>query len=176
MYNYALSSLESLENASMRDLSAANFKEPESELLGGDQFILNGASTVTNLLAKGVDVALKTTVKEIEVVGLHNVRVHVSSRDGAGVATESTLPADMVVVTCPIAVLQQNASEVQHSDNSSAIKFSPPLPTRKVQAMGRIGAGLFNKVRPGAQCLGFARMTARRVAECINCCDCRSAM
>jgi hypothetical protein len=56
-------------------------------------------------------------------------RATVVTHDGARFACRC------VVVTVPVAVLQ-----------AGAIAFEPPLPCRKLEAIGRVGMGLFNKV------------------------------
>jgi len=57
-----------------------------------------------------------------------------------------TLEADAVIVTTPLAILSIPAGSPGH------ISFSPPLPTTKQNALGRLGVGAYNKC-----CMSFEK-------------------
>ena len=150
---YTLSSQESLENAALRDLSLRNLTDEDHELMGGDQVVMDGASTVANVLCKGINVVLRSTVTAVQVCGSQRARVrfHTSaSRLGepsAQCEETSVVDADFVVITTPVALLQSPLVQPRRAPtNAACITFDPPLPQRKQQAIDRIGAGLFNKV------------------------------
>ena len=64
-------------------------------------------------------------------------RSHGSKREGGVVSCAG----DAVLVTVPLGVLK-----------AGSIKFSPPLPQRKLDSIQRMGFGVLNKVRPKHRC------------------------
>ncbi|MFO0485190.1 MAG: flavin monoamine oxidase family protein [Sphingobacteriia bacterium] len=90
-----------------------------------DLLITGGYDQLTAYLARQLPVQLHTTVREIEA---KSDRVLVKTDD-------AEYPADHVVVTVPLSLLQQGA-----------IRFSPALPDWKVKAIQGLRMGLINKV------------------------------
>ncbi len=97
------------------------------ELYGyGDSVFVEGVGSLVEHLAEGLDIRQGAVVRQIRHGGNGSVAV---STDG------STFEADAVVVTLPLGVLK-----------SGAVRFDPPLPERKAQAIGRLGMGALTKV------------------------------
>ncbi len=109
--------------ASPRELSGMWFDAAEA--FGGDEVILpQGYGRLTQILAQGLDISLRTPVREIRMEG-----------DGVTVVTANgPLRAKRVLVTLPLGVLK-----------SGRVKIEPwPEPHR--QSVARLGMGVLNKV------------------------------
>lgn len=103
------------------------------ELFGsGDSVFLHGFQALTDRLAEGLDIRLNARVEQIGY-GPQEVSIQTSQGEFTG---------DRVLVTLPLGVLK-----------SGLVAFDPPLPERKLSAIGRIGVGTLAKVR-----LQFDRM------------------
>lgn len=118
-------------------VSAADWDELDLILQGqtarlpGGDYLLHGCdgrggfNLITDYLAAGLDVHLKTAVQGIEV-----------SDKGARLETSSgIMDCDRIVLTVPLGVLK-----------SKAIHFTPELPTAKGEAIARIGYGTYEKL------------------------------
>ena len=98
----------------------------QDEELGGEEVIFPGGyNQISDGLAQGLDIRLGTVVETIRY-GSQGVEVETS----AGVFV-----ADKAVVTVPLGVLKQ-----------ASIKFEPPLPESKQDAIDRLAMGVLNKV------------------------------
>ncbi|WKZ38001.1 MAG: FAD-dependent oxidoreductase [Anaerolineales bacterium] len=110
--------------ADPKDLSLWEWDQDEE--FGGEEVILPGGyNQITDGLARGLDIRLGTVVKTVRY-GEAGVKVETSVGDFA---------ADKAVVTFPLGVLKQ-----------ASIKFEPPLPESKQDAIERLGMGVLNKV------------------------------
>ena len=93
---------------------------------GGNQVLVDGYDQVPKLLAAGLpEVRLGEPVTAVEYGG---ASCTVTTSKG-------TYPADHVVCTLPLGVLQ-----------AQAVQFSPPLPREKTEAIARMGMGHLGKV------------------------------
>lgn len=92
----------------------------------GDSIVVGGYSALTDALAKGLDIRLKHVVQEIRYDGPLMVTV---------VTDQGTFYADALVVTLPLGVLK-----------AGTVRFHPPLPATKQQAIERLGMGSLAKV------------------------------
>ena len=93
----------------------------------GDSVLRGGMQSLTEALARGLDVRLGSVVNRIAV-----------DSQGEGVevtASGKTFRADAVVVTLPLGVLK-----------SGRVTFEPALPGAKQAAIARLGVGAMNKV------------------------------
>lgn len=121
-YAYLATALEY--GADPKDLSLWEWDQDEE--FGGNEVIFPGGyNQITNGLAQGLDIRLGIEVKSIRY-GSDGVEVETS----AGV-----FMAEKAVVTFPLGVLKQGV-----------IKFEPPLPSSKRDAISRLGMGLLSKV------------------------------
>jgi monoamine oxidase len=110
--------------ADAKDLSLWEWDQDEE--FGGEEVVFpNGYHQIVKGLAQGLDIRLNTMVNAIQY-GDEGVEVQTS----AGV-----FMAEKVVVTIPLGVLKQ-----------ASIKFEPPLPQSKQEAINRLGMGVLNKV------------------------------
>jgi monoamine oxidase len=124
-------------------------------LEGADVIFPLGFSQITQKLAEGLDIRLHQTVGQIRQTGS---RVVVQTQD-------TSLEADYAVLTVPLGVLKR-----------SSIRFSPPLPEGKQQAIQRLGMGLLNKLYlqfpevfwENTDLLGYVSETRGQWAEWLN--------
>ncbi|HMZ07370.1 MAG TPA: FAD-dependent oxidoreductase [Anaerolineales bacterium] len=123
--NYYIHLVTALEyGADPKDLSLWWWDQDEE--LGGEEVIFPGGyNQISDGLAQGLDIRLGTVVETIRY-GSQGVEVKTS----AGVFV-----ADKAVVTVPLGVLKQ-----------ASIKFEPPLPESKQDAIDRLAMGVLNKV------------------------------
>jgi len=91
----------------------------------GDSVFMNGAGSLTQKLAEGMDIRLDHAVRRVEHDG-RGVRVYVGDR---------RFDADAVIITLPLGVLK-----------AEAVEFDPPLPEAKRDAIQRLGMGSLTKV------------------------------
>ncbi len=119
--------LEASEAEDARRLSLRHYwGETEGDSFGGGPRLFPGGyGQITDGLAKGLDIKLEHTVQVIE----HN-RAEVIVTTNQGV-----FRVDRAVVTLPLGVLK-----------AATVKFVPPLPEQKRQAIGRLGMGVAHKV------------------------------
>ena len=98
--------------------------DDDNAFSGSDLLLTNGYAAITDSLASGLDIRFGQTVKQIN-----------SQNSGVLIQTQSqTFWADVVVVTLLLGVLQ-----------SGAVKFLPPLPAKKANAIAKLGVGSLNK-------------------------------
>jgi monoamine oxidase len=91
----------------------------------GDSVFADGAQSLTESLAKGLDVRLEHVVTQIEH-GRNGVRV---------VTTSGAFEGDAAIVTLPLGVLKEGV-----------VEFLPPLPEEKRRAISRLGMGTLTKI------------------------------
>lgn len=99
----------------------------DEEHVPGDEVVFpRGYGQYARALAEGLDVRLSSVVRAVR-----------QSRDGAAVelADGRVVTAAAVVVTVPLGVLQ-----------AGAVTFEPPLGPEVLDAMGRLGMGVYDKV------------------------------
>ncbi|KAE9616979.1 putative spermine oxidase transcription regulator Homeodomain-LIKE family [Lupinus albus] len=111
----------------LSNLSAAHWDQDDPYEMGGDHcFLLGGNGRLINALSQGIPIFYGKTVKTVRY-GSNGVDVIV---DGGQV-----FHAEIALCTASLGVLKKKA-----------IKFEPELPTRKLEAIERLGFGLLNKV------------------------------
>ncbi len=123
--HYLNTSIEHEYAGALEDLSTWWWDEGEG-YPGDDVLLVPGYVAMVDGLADGLDVETGAVVTAIE-----------SGDDGVVVRTDAgdVHPADHVVVTLPLGVLQ-----------AGDVTFDPPLPEAKATAIGRLGMGLLDKV------------------------------
>jgi len=110
--------------ASLEELSAQHWDEGE-ELSGGDVIVPAGLGGVVEPWARGQDIRFGQTV---ERVGYDGDGVRVKTAQGL------ELRAKKLILTVPLGILKKGS-----------ITFDPPLPKEKMEAIGRIGFGNYQK-------------------------------
>eukprot|EP00897_Mesotaenium_endlicherianum_P005957 jgi/Mesen1/538/ME001041S10744 len=129
LWHWHLANLEYANAAHLSSLSLAHWDQDDPYEMGGDHcFLTGGNGRLIEALAEGLPISYGHTVEEIEYGDL-GVRVTAVSASGRRV-----FEGDMALCTIPLGVLKK-----------STVKFSPPLPQRKVEAISRLGFGLLNK-------------------------------
>jgi predicted NAD/FAD-dependent oxidoreductase len=116
--------------ADLADLSLWHWDEVE-EFYGANVLFPGGYDQVAVRLAEGLDVRTGHAVRRI---ASRRKRVRVRTSRGP-------FEADRIVVTLPLGVLQ-----------AGAVRFDPPLPRRKQEAIAHLRMGVLNKL-----CLRFGR-------------------
>jgi monoamine oxidase len=110
--------------ADPKDLSLWEWDQDEE--FGGEEVIFPGGyNQITDGLARGLDIRLGVVVKTVRY-GSDRVEVETSA---------GSFVADKAVVTFPLGVLKQ-----------ASVKFEPPLPESKQDAIKRLAMGVLNKV------------------------------
>ncbi len=129
--HWHLANLEFACAAPLSTVSAKEWDQDDVNEYDGDHFILpeGGYGTLLSKVAVGLDVRFRCTVR-----GVHTSDAGVRLDTSAGV-----LSADAVVVTLPLGILQLKPED-------GGVNFLPPLPPAKIEAIGRLGYGLLNKV------------------------------
>lgn len=127
LLDWHLANLEYANAGCLTDLSLAYWDQDDPYEMGGDHcFLAGGNWRLINALCEDVPILYGKIVTRIEY-GEGGVEV---------VATGGqAFQADMVLCTVPLGVLK-----------SGNIKFHPELPSRKLEAINRLGFGLLNKV------------------------------
>ena len=127
-FNYLVFTVGFEEGAELDAIGAKAYLDIPSTHYGNEHiFPETGYSAVTDYLAKDVaDIRLEKVVTKITY---HEKLIEVSTRDG------EIYQADFVLVTVPLGVLK-----------SKQIKFIPQLPRWKLNAIDRIGFGIYEKV------------------------------
>jgi monoamine oxidase len=123
--NYALNAqIEQDYAADAENLSLLNW-DSEKSLRSNDVLFPQGYDRITQKLSQGLKIQLNQVVKEVNYTGN---KVQILTNNG-------TFTSDRVVITLPLGVLK-----------SGKVKFSPPLPTEKQNAIKNLGMGVLNKV------------------------------
>jgi len=110
--------------ASLEELSAQYWDEGE-ELPGGDAVVPGGVGSIVEPWARGQDIRFGQVVERVQY-----------DRDGVRVKTAQglELAAKKLIVTVPLGILKKGT-----------MVFDPPLPKEKMEAIGRIGFGSYQK-------------------------------
>jgi monoamine oxidase len=110
--------------ASLEELSAQYWDEGE-ELPGGDVIVPGGLGAIVEPWAREQDIRFGQAVERVSY-----------DRDGVRVKTSQGLEmkAKKLIVTVPLGILKKGT-----------IVFDPPLPKEKLEAIGRIGFGNYQK-------------------------------
>ncbi|CAL0303791.1 unnamed protein product [Lupinus luteus] len=111
----------------LSNLSAAHWDQDDPFEMGGDHcFLAGGNGRLINALSEGIPIFYGKTVNTIRF-----------GNDGVDVVVVGgqVFRAQIALCTVPLGVLKKKA-----------IKFEPELPTRKLEAIERLGFGLLNKV------------------------------
>jgi len=125
-YHYAAVIRPQYEEASDLALVDWRLSQQYLHLPGGDLLLSSGGySQLIQGMAEGLDIALETAVTAIDY---HTTPIHLQTNQG-------DFSADYVIVTIPLAVLQQER-----------IAFNPPLPAAKQLAIKRLGMGQYEKI------------------------------
>jgi monoamine oxidase len=127
-YSYLHNAIESNEATELDTISAKGFLDVTSVHYGEEHiFYETGFMALTNYLAKDIeDIRFEQVVTKINY---YEELVEVSTRDG------QVYRAEFVLITVPLGVLK-----------SEQINFSPQLPSWKLNAIHRLGFGIFEKV------------------------------
>ncbi|XP_028404189.1 lysine-specific histone demethylase 1B-like [Dendronephthya gigantea] len=109
-------------------VSALFWDQNESfpQFQGNHTLLTHGYGTVLQRMSEGLDIHLGAEVTSVDYSAK---TISVTTRDGR------IFIADKVVVTVPLSLLK-----------SEAISFNPPLPSKKTDAIKRLGAGIIEKV------------------------------
>jgi monoamine oxidase len=103
---------------------STNWYDSDEEYSGGDVLLQKGFASLTDFLAKGLQVELNQVVQRID---WSQPAVRVTTNRGE-------FTADHVIVTLPLGVLQ-----------AKSVAFTPALPAVKQIAIDKLGMGVLNK-------------------------------
>ncbi|HSW93423.1 MAG TPA: FAD-dependent oxidoreductase [Gammaproteobacteria bacterium] len=122
LFDRKLKSIASYEGADAASLSARTYGDAKM-WPGENCFLTTTYQPIIEGLAKKCRIDLNTTVKAINY---HENQVEIVTQD-------TSMFADLVIITLPIGVLQKNS-----------VQFNPPLPKNKLKAIQSVGMGLLN--------------------------------
>uniref|UniRef100_A0A1D1XH62 Lysine-specific histone demethylase 1 2 n=1 Tax=Anthurium amnicola TaxID=1678845 RepID=A0A1D1XH62_9ARAE len=126
LLDWHFANLEYANAGCLSDLSVAYWDQDDPYEMGGDHcFLAGGNWRLIHAMCRDVPVLYGKTVTSISY-GDAGVEV---------VAGDQVFQADMALCTVPLGVLK-----------SGSIRFDPPLPARKLEAVRRLGFGLLNKI------------------------------
>lgn len=121
--NYLLNSeIEQEYGADITELSPW-YWDSGREFRGSDRFFPGGYDALCDRLSAGLEIYLSHPVREIKVES-HGVKVITDQREFTG---------DRALITLPLGVLKRGS-----------VRFSPPLPPEKQQAIAALGMGTLN--------------------------------
>ncbi|XP_041868041.1 lysine-specific histone demethylase 1B isoform X2 [Melanotaenia boesemani] len=125
---FHLSNLEFACGSTLDQVSARSWDHNEffAQFSGDHTLLTKGYAVLLHKLAEGLDIRPTCPVQAIDYSG---DLVKVMSSNG------SQWTAQKVLVTVPLTLLQKNV-----------IRFSPPLPERKLKAIHSLGAGIIEKI------------------------------
>ncbi|XP_005177670.2 possible lysine-specific histone demethylase 1 [Musca domestica] len=117
-------------------------QDDDFEFIGNHTTVRNGYSCVPIALTEGLDIRVNTAVKAIKYfpTGVEIVAENLKTNNSS-----VTYKADLVLCTLTLGVLKIATAKVQ-SQQANTVKFEPPLPDWKQQAIQRLGFGNLNKV------------------------------
>ncbi|KAH8303649.1 hypothetical protein KR018_009423 [Drosophila ironensis] len=117
-------------------------QDDDFEFIGHHTTVRNGYSCVPVALTENLDIRVNSAVKEIKY-GTHGVEVVAENLKTCN--SLMSYKADLVVCTLTLGVLKVSVAH-EESQQSNTVKFDPPLPDWKQQAIRRLGFGNLNKV------------------------------
>jgi lysine-specific histone demethylase 1B len=126
---FHVSNLEYACGSNLRHVSARSWDHNDryDQFAGEHCLLVDGFQTLLTKLADGLDIKFGTCVKSIEYGQVHDINVTTSNDD--------TYLADKVIVTLPLRQLKDGV-----------VKFTPPLPQEKLDAIEKLGAGKLEKI------------------------------
>ncbi|NIP39639.1 MAG: hypothetical protein GWO07_15200 [Candidatus Dadabacteria bacterium] len=108
----------------LRDLSLMHIGDDKG-FGGGDELFPGGYKQIVEYLSNGLNIKLGQIVQSVEY-----------SEKGVTVTTsKEKFTGDIAIVTVPLGVLKKDT-----------VKFSPPLPKAKTDAINRLNMGVLNKI------------------------------
>lgn len=126
LLDWHLANLEYANAGQLSMLSLAHWDQDDPYEMGGDHCLLAGGNgKLIDALCRGIPIYYGRTVHGIKY-GIAGVEV---------AAGDQLFQADMALCTVPLGVLKKKV-----------ISFEPELPTRKLEAINRLGYGLLNKI------------------------------
>lgn len=124
LINFVLSSSIEQEYAGPAEKLSTYWYDYGEDFEGNDALFTKGFNVITEHLGKGMDIRLDQVVKQVQW-----------QTSPLKIATNSdTFLADSILVTLPLGVLQ-----------STDVRFDPPLPQTKQEAIQKLGMGVLNK-------------------------------
>ncbi|KAH8411165.1 hypothetical protein KR222_009260 [Zaprionus bogoriensis] len=117
-------------------------QDDDFEFIGHHTTVRNGYSCVPVALTENLDIRLNSAVKEIKY---HSKGVEIVAENLKTSNSQMTYKADLAVCTLTLGVLKVAVTN-EESQHANTVKFEPPLPDWKQQAIRRLGFGNLNKV------------------------------
>ncbi|XP_068143125.1 possible lysine-specific histone demethylase 1 [Drosophila tropicalis] len=117
-------------------------QDDDFEFIGHHTTVRNGYSCVPVALTENLDIRVNSAVKEIKY-GSQGVEIVAENLKTSN--SQMTYKADLVVCTLTLGVLKVAVAH-EESQQGNTVKFDPPLPDWKQQAIRRLGFGNLNKV------------------------------
>ncbi|KAL7732987.1 hypothetical protein ACLKA6_002796 [Drosophila palustris] len=119
-------------------------QDDDFEFIGHHTTVRNGYSCVPVALTENIDIRLNSAVKEIKY---NSKGVEIVAENLKTSNSQVTYKADLVVCTLTLGVLKVAVADAdEESHHANTVKFEPPLPDWKQQAIRRLGFGNLNKV------------------------------
>lgn len=141
--DWHLANLEFANAAPLNTLSLKYWDQDDDfEFIGCHSIIRNGYSCIPMALTKGLNIQMNTVVRKIKYTP-HGAEVTVTS--DLFESKSHLYKADIVLCTLTLGVLKIATSNLQ-SLQTNTVKFDPPLPLWKQEAIQRLGFGNLNKV------------------------------
>lgn len=135
-----------LEFANATPLNTLSLKhwdqDDDFEFIGPHTTVKNGYSCLPIALTNGLDIRVNTAVKHIKY---HSNGVEVTTENLKKNNATTVMKADLVLCTLTLGVLKVSISPLSEKQEN-VVKFDPPLPDWKQQAIQRLGFGNLNKV------------------------------
>lgn len=117
-------------------------QDDDFEFIGHHTTVRNGYSCVPVALTENIDIRLNSAVKEIKY---NSKGVEIIAENLKTSNSQVTYKADLAVCTLTLGVLKVAVTN-DESQHANTVKFDPPLPDWKQQAIRRLGFGNLNKV------------------------------
>lgn len=117
-------------------------QDDDFEFIGHHTTVRNGYSCVPVALTENIDIRLNSAVKEIKY---SNKGVEIVAENLKTSNSQMTYKADLAVCTLTLGVLKVAVTN-DEGQHANTVKFDPPLPDWKQQAIRRLGFGNLNKV------------------------------
>ncbi|KAH8370034.1 hypothetical protein KR093_001992, partial [Drosophila rubida] len=118
-------------------------QDDDFEFIGHHTTVRNGYSCVPVALTENIDIRLNSAVKEIKY---SNKGVEIVAENLKTCNSQVTYKADLAVCTLTLGVLKVAITNEESQQHANTVKFDPPLPDWKQQAIRRLGFGNLNKV------------------------------